>query len=174
MRQTTYYFPYAEGDGYQAVRLPYKGDAVDMLVILPEEDRFEQIEARLSAGFFDEVRGGLRDDYARLTMPRFDFEIELNLRKLLTAMRDPFDQSTADFSGITGEKGLYVSAALHKANITVDEEGTEAAAATGLAMPVSEPPEPVEMTVDHPFIFAIAERETDKILFLGRVADPSS
>jgi serpin B len=173
MRQTTY-LDYAEGDGYQAVRLPYKGDAVDMLVIVPEEGRFEQVEERLGAGFFDEVRGGLSEHYVRLTMPRFDFETDLNLPELLAAMgmKTPFDPGAADFSGMTGERELYISEALHRANITVDEKGTEAAAATVLAMPLSSVPEPVKMSADRPFIFAIAERETGEILFLGRVTDP--
>jgi serpin B len=176
MRQTTY-LPYAEGDGYQAVRLPYKGEAVDMLIILPEEGRFEQVEERLGAGFFDEVRRSLRqEEYVRLTMPRFDFETDLDLPKLLMAMgmTAPFDPGAADFSGMTGERELYIAEALHKADITVDEKGTEAAAATALLMPVSAAPEPIQMTADRPFIFAIAERETGAILFLGRVTDPSS
>jgi serpin B len=175
MRQTAY-FSYAEGDGYQAVRLPYKGGAADMLIILPEEGRFEQVEGPLGAGFFDEVRRGLREEYVRLTMPRFDFETDLALTKLLKAMgmTAPFDSGTADFSGITGKRELYISEALHRANITVDEKGTEAAAATALLMPESGRPEPTQMTADRPFIFAIAERETGVILFLGRVTDPSS
>jgi serpin B len=175
MRQTTY-LSYAEGDGYQVVRLPYKGEAVDMLVILPEEGRFEQIEDRLSAGFFDEVRRGLRQEYVGLAMPRFDFETDLDLPKLLEAMgmADPFDPGAADFSGMTGSRGLYISAALHKADITVDEKGTEAAAATAVVMAESAAPEPTEVIADRPFIFAVAERETGAILFLGRVTDPSS
>lgn len=174
MRQT-WDLSYAEGDGYQVVQLPYKGDAVDMLVILPEEGRFEQVEGRLGAGFFDEVRGGLRNEYVRLTMPRFDFETDLDLAELLgtMGMEAPFS-GAADFSGMTGNRELFISDALHRANITVDEKGTEAAAVTLLDMPVSERPEPVEMPVDRPFIFAIAERETGEILFLGRVTDPSS
>jgi serpin B len=167
--------PYAEGDGYQAVRLPYKGEAADMLIILPEEDRFEQVEDRLNADFFDELREQFSLQYVRLTMPRFDFETDLALVELLKmmGMTTPFDSGTANFSGITGQKELVISEALHRANITVDEKGTEAAAATVLVMPVSGRPEAIEMTADRPFIFAIAERETATILFLGRVMDPS-
>jgi serpin B len=175
MRQTAY-FPYAEGDGYQAVRLPYRGGATDMLIIRPEEGRFEQVEGRLDANLFEEVSSGLRREYVRLTMPRFDFETNLDLPKLLKemGMTAPFDPGIADFSGITGTRELFISEALHRANITVDEKGTEAAAATVLAMPVSGPPKPVELTADRPFIIAIAERETGAILFLGQVTDPSS
>ena len=173
MRQTTY-LEYAEGEGYAAVRLPYEGEAVDMLVILPERGRFASVEERLDAGFLDEVRRALDPRYVRLTMPRFDFEADLDLKILLKRMglEAPFDPGAADFAGITGREDLYVGAALHQANITVDEKGTEAAAATVLDMPVSAAPKPVEMDVDRPFIFAIAERETGAILFLGRVTDP--
>ena len=173
MRQTTY-LDYADGDGYQAVRLPYKGKAADMLVILPDEGRFGTVEARLNAGFLDEVEDSLDTKYVKLTMPRFDFETDLDLIKLLErmGMTAPFDSGVADFSGITGGKDLYISDVLHRANITVDEKGTEAAAATVLAMAESSTPQVTEMTMDRPFIFAIVERGTGTILFLGRVTNP--
>ena len=176
LMQQTSYLPYAEGDGYQAIRLPYKGDAADMLVVLPEEGLFEEIEGRLSARFLDEVDEKIRPgEYVKLTMPRFDFETRLDLIPLLRSMgmTSPFDSGAADFSGITREGPLSIDDARHKANVTVDEKGTEAAAATSLAFPVSKPPPPVEMTIDRPFLFAITERETGTVLFLGRVTDPS-
>jgi serpin B len=175
MRQTSY-LPYAEGEGYQAVRLPYKGDAADMLVVLPEEGRFEEIEGRLDAGLLDEVDARTDPDaYVRLTMPRFDFATQLGLVPLLRSMgmTTPFDGGAADFGGITGEAPLFIGEARHKANITVDEKGTEADAATFLGFPVSGPPPLQEMTANRPFLFAITERETGTILFLGRVTDPS-
>jgi serpin B len=167
--------PYAEGDGYQAVRLPYEGEKVDMLVLLPKAGRFEEVEGRLNAGFLEDVDQGLRPRYVGLTLPRFDFETDLELPKLLKQMglTSPFGPG-ADFSGMTGEKDLFVSDALHRANIAVDERGTEAAAATVLGMAESGAPETVEMIVDGPFFFAITERDTGTILFLGRVTDPSS
>ena len=173
MRQTAY-LEYFEGEGYEVVRLPYEGEAADMLVILPERGRFASVEKRLDADLLDEVRRGLDPGYVRLTMPRFDFEADLDLKRLLgrTGLEAPFDPGAADFGGITGKEDLYVGAALHQANITVDEKGTEAAAATVLDMPVSAAPPPVEMDVDRPFVFAIVERQTGTILFLGRVTDP--
>jgi serpin B len=174
MRQTSY-LPYAEGGGYQAVRLPYKGNAADMLVVLPEEGRFEEIEGRLSASFLDEVDAEMRpDEFVKLTMPRFDFETDLDLIRSLTSMgmTAPFG-STADFAGITEEAALFIGEALHRANITVYEKGTEAAAATVLDFAESARPEPVEMTANRPFLFAITERETGTVLFLGRVTEPS-
>lgn len=171
MHQTTY-LDYADGDGYQAVRLPYKGEAADMLVILPDEGRFETVEERLNSGFLGEVDRSLDTKYVSLTMPRFDFETDLDLKERLKAMgmTRPFD--AADFSGITGAKDLYISDALHRANITVDEKGTEAAAATVLVMAESSTPQVTEMTMDRPFIFAIVERDTGTILFLGRMTNP--
>ncbi|CAA9430148.1 MAG: hypothetical protein AVDCRST_MAG03-3177 [uncultured Rubrobacteraceae bacterium] len=174
MRQTSY-LPYAEGEGYQAVRLPYKGDAADMLVVLPEEGRFEEIEDRLDAGLLDEVDAKIDPDaWVRLTMPRFDFETRLDLVPLLRSMgmTIPFG-GAADFGGITREAPLSIGAARHKANITVDEKGTEAAAATFLSFPVSGPPPLQEMTANRPFLFVITERETGTVLFVGRVTDPS-
>ena len=173
MRQSSY-LPYSEGDDYQAVRLPYKGDAADMLVILPEKGRFEEVEGRLDAGFLDEVDANTRPDaYVKLTMPRFDFETDLDLLKSPNSMgmTAPFT-GTADFGGITKEADPFIGDALHRANITVDEKGTEAAAATVLTMPTSGPPEPVEMTLNRSFLFAIEERETGSLLFVGRVTDP--
>jgi serpin B len=174
MRQTSY-LPYAEGEGYQAVRLPYKAGAADMLVVLPEEGRFEEIEGRLDAVLLDEVDAKMDPDaYVRLTMPRFDFETQLGLVPLLRSMgmKLPFG-GAADFGGITREASLFIGDARHKANITVDEKGTEAAAATFLAFPTSGPPPLQEMTANRPFLFAVTERETGAVLFLGRVTDPS-
>jgi serpin B len=173
MHQTTY-LDYAEGDGYRAVRLPYKGEAADMLVIMPDEGRFGTVEERLSTDFLDDVDHSLDTQYVRLSMPRVDFEKNLDLIKSLErmGMKAPFDPGRADFSGITGGKDLYIGEALHRANITVDEKGTEAAAATVLAMPTSMPPPPTEMTMDRPFISTIVERDTGTILFLGRVTNP--
>ncbi len=172
MRQTTY-LNYTEGAGYQAVRLPYKGGAADMLVILPDGGRFDSVEERLDTSFFGEVRHGLESRFVWLTIPRFDLEADLDLKKLLERMglTAPFEPDAADFSGITGGKDPYISEALHRANITVDEKGTEAAA-TLLAMAQSAVPRAIEMNVDRPFVFAIVERETGAILFLGRVTNP--
>ena len=108
-------------------------------------------------------------------MPRFDLETRLDLVPLVSSMgmTNPFDDGAADFSGITGERDLFIDDALHEANIAVDEKGTEAAAATFLDMPVSGPPPAKEMSANRPFLFAVTERGTGTVLFLGRVTDPS-
>jgi serpin B len=168
-------FPYAEGAGYQAVQLPYDEYDANMLIILPDEGGFGEVEERLGADLLDELNARLSDHRVGLTMPRFDFEEELKLIDLMKGLglRLPFDPYGADFSGVTKKERLYIYEALHKATITVDEKGTEAAAATAvLDMPVSSVGPPVTVTLDRPFIFAIQERETGVILFLGRVTNP--
>jgi len=165
---------YAEGERYRAAQLPYRGGAVDMWLILPEEGHFPSVEAQLSTGFLQEVRdqAELRD--LTLTMPRFDCETDLQLPDLLKAMGMPLPFSdAADFSGMAEASGLHINEARHRSTITVNEEGTEAAAATMVEIPV-EQLATAEMTVDRPFILAIIEREMGAILFLGRVLNPTA
>lgn len=160
---------YVEGSIYQAVHWPYAGGAADMLIILPAEGEFDAVEAQLRPEFIDEIRAGSKTTGVPLTMPRFDFETDLNLANLLPAMglTAPFSMAEADFGGIIDGGGPFISDALHRGTIIVDEQGTEATAATIVTMAVSKIPE-AEMVVDRPFIFAIVERETGTILFLGR------
>jgi serpin B len=176
MRQTET-FLYAAGDGYQAVRLPYQGAPVSMLVLLPEEGRFEEIEQALSADFVQELDDQSMVQSVTLTMPKFSFESEFSLNEALVAlgMEDAFG-AEADFSGMTGSRDLHISDVVHKAFVDVDEAGTEAAAATAVIMVESamEVVEPVEMKVDRPFIFLIRDDDTGTILFTGRVLNPES
>jgi serpin B len=164
--------PYIEGDGYQAALLPYKGLKADMIVVVPEPGRFEDIEEQLSLDFLNEIRQGAVEHDVNLSMPKLDFETALDLREMLTGMGmlDAFNSGSADFSGIASE--LFISHALHKSMITVDEKGTEAAATTVIAMEESAYPR-AELTIDRPFIFAIVERESGAVLFLGRVVNPA-
>lgn len=172
MHQAAARVPYAEGDAYQAVRLPYAGGAVDMLVVLPAEGEFEAVEARLGGELLQaaQERAEVRD--VDLTLPRFEFDTTLQLVELLQSLglTSPF-VGEADFSGMTESDGLFIADAVHKGTITVDEEGTEAAAVTGVAMEVSGYPR-AEVSVTRPFLFAIIERESGAILFLGRVLNP--
>ena len=175
MRQTEE-FPYTEREGYQAIQLPYEGERADMLVILPQEAGLGSIENRFDAGFLERVRRDLKPRVVELTMPRFDFRTDLDLKERLRSMgmKIPFEDEAADFSGITQEERLYISDALHKATVTVDEKGTEAAAATAVIMQATSagPIAQAKMTLDHPFVFAVVERETGTVLFLGHVTNP--
>lgn len=180
MSQSALNARYAAGDGYQAVELLYGQDqSAAMLVILPDADQFSTFEASLDAAQFNAIRESMQYQAVNLWMPKWDFESEFSLKDTLIemGMLAPFGEgASADFSGITEQIDLVISAVIHKANITVDEEGTEAAAATAIIMEESaamEPQDPVEFRADHPFIFAIYDTQTGTLLFLGRVADPS-
>jgi serpin B len=164
---------YMAGEGYQAVQLPYVGRAVDMWVILPAEGRFEEVQERLGVDLLEEVRQEAGAWQVILTLPRFGFGTDLQLHELLPGMGMPDAFCPAmDFDGMVEGGGLCIGCALHRATITVDEEGTEAAAATIAEVLVSEVQD-VEMAVDRPFLFAIIERETGVLLFLGRVLNPA-
>jgi serpin B len=173
MRRNPLRVPYTETEAYQAVRLPYVEQTVDMLVLLPREGQFETVEQQLNAGFVQQAQRGMEEYDVNLTLPRFAVETDMDLKALLQGMglKQPFN-AMADFSGITEGGGLYVSDALHRSTITVDEQGAEASAATAAAMAESAL-EQVKMTVTRPFIFAITDRETGAILFLGRVMNPA-
>jgi serpin B len=167
-------FAYAEGEGYQAVSLPYGTSGVSMLLLVPQAGQFETFESSLNAERVDAIAKGLEPWGVILSMPKFDFESSFDLGETLAAMGmpDAFFSGVADFSGMTGSPELFISAVVHKAFISVDEEGTEAAAATGVAMATSAPPGPVELTIDRPFVFLIRDYETGAVLFVGRVMNP--
>jgi serpin B len=163
--------PRMQGAGFEAFALPYVGRAFRMLVILPDSGRFEEVEARLSAEFLDGVRRELTNQYTALQFPKFQIETELPLVESLKGlgMVDAFTDN-ADLSGITLQERLAITDARHKAFISVDEAGTEAAAATGVVIgPVSLPE---SLVVDRPFLFLIEDVETKAVLFLGRVVKP--
>lgn len=176
MRNSELKVNYLQGDGFQAAVLPYVGNQTGMLIILPEEGRYSEIESALSPEILQSVLESSAYESIIFAMPKIDFETDLDLIELLKPMglQKPFS-GEADFSGIAGNRDLFISAALHKANITVDEEGTEAAAATVIAVAESamEIREPIEMIVDRPYIFAIIDQGTGSILFLGRTLNPA-
>ncbi|MGD2143540.1 MAG: serpin family protein [Anaerolineae bacterium] len=169
-------FGYAEGDGYQAVELPYDGHELSMVILLPERGTFEAFEDSLGAGLVQAVIENLARGQVDLTMPKFEFDSGLSLNDALSALGMPKAfTGEADFSAMTGDKSLFISAVLHKAFVSVDEQGTEAAAATAVAMVASAAPgDSVEVVVDDPFIFLIRDIETGAVLFVGRVLDPSA
>jgi len=167
-------FRYLKEDGYQAVELPYIGSQVSMLVLVPDQGRFEEFEDQFSIEELNRTLDGLSYSPIELTFPRFEFETEISLASTLSAMGMPTALSeAADFSGMTGAKDLFISDVFHKAFVSVDEEGTEAAAATAVVMSLTSMPEsPMELTVDRPFLFLIREHETGTVLFMGRVVSP--
>jgi len=170
-------FGYASGDMYQVVELPYDGRGLSMVILLPRAGKCKAFETSLDYQRMDAIIKGLEYQRVRLTMPKFEFESYFSLGETLAAMGmpDAFLWGVADFSGMTGNRDLFIGDVIHKAFVSVDEAGTEAAAATAVVMPTAGPPEePVEVTVDRPFIFLIRDIDTGSILFIGRVVNPSA
>jgi serpin B len=153
------FLPSAYDPGWQAVELPYRGDEVSMIAVVPED--FAAFEASLTPARLSDIVGAIRDGGIHLSFPRFTFSFH-------SSLVEPFKQLGApDLSGIGA--GLHVAAIEHEAYIQVDEEGTKAAAATGVAVAESHGP---TVNFDRPFFFFIIDRPTRSLLFLGRVLDP--
>ena len=169
-------FGYAAGDGYRAIELPYEGGELSMVIFLPDAARFAEFEAALDAARVDAIAQALAPRDLALTMPRFSFTRDFSLVEVLSAMGMPIAfTGGADFSGMNGSQDLFIQGVLHKAFVAVDEEGTEAAAATAVIVGLTAaPPSELNVTIDRPFIFVIRDIETKTILFAGRVLDPST
>jgi serpin B len=169
-------FPYAEGPGFQAVELPYDGQELSMLVLVPDTGNFTTFEARLDADRLAEIVSSLASRRVELGLPRWELKgLTFSLTQALThlGMGVAFS-GNADFSGMNGARDLFIQNVLHQAFVKVDESGTEAAAATAVIMPTSaEPGAPVRLRVDRPFIYLIRDRATGAVLFLGRFMNPS-
>ena len=166
---------YEKGDGFQAVGLPYMGQSTMMVVVLPDQGQFNTFETSLDAAKLDQILKGLNGAEVDLTMPKFKIESSFNLSDTLAAMGmpDAFDATKADFSGMDGKHDLSISQVVHKAYVTVDEKGTEAAAATGVAMTSSAVFNPPVVKVDRPFLFFIYDQKSGTILFVGREMNPA-
>ncbi len=175
MMKQTESFGYARGDNYRAIELPYDGRELSMVILLPDSGQFESFEDSLDSQQVTSIINKIRYNRVILSMPKFEFESSFGLKDTLSAMGMPLAFTEhADFSGITGKKDLYIGKVLHKAFVAVDEAGTEAAASTVVIMvPTSLPPEPVEVTLDRPFIFLIRDIQTGTVLFVGRMMNPT-
>lgn len=168
--------PYAAGDGWQAVELPYVGEELAMLILVPDAGNYAEVEQRV-ADAVDEARRALGITTVRLGLPSFEFRTQAGLGDVLRrlGMETAFDPATANFTGMTAEERLFISDVIHEAFIAVDEAGTEAAAATAIVMrATAAPPDAVTLEIDRPFLFSLYDRETGAVLFMGRVLDPSS
>jgi len=175
---------YTKGQGYEAVELRYDGDELSMVILLPASGNFEAFEKELGDQQVDAIISELQSTRVTLTMPRFKFESQFGLKGTLSDMGMPiaFSPGEADLSGMDGNHDLLISGRLfisdvvHKAFVSVDEAGTEAAAATAVIVGITSVPTepPVEVTMDRPFIFLIRDIETDAILFVGRVLNPGA
>ncbi len=166
---------YSETDGLQALRLPYKGGKLAMLVLLPKEGGLNGLEKELSGDKLAAIRAGLEEQKVKVFLPRFSFNSGFVLKGPLTALGMPAAfTDAADFSGMDGSKNLYIQTAVHKAFVEVNEEGTEAAAATGVAMGLKSMAFDLSVfRADRPFLFFIEDYSSGLILFMGRVEDPT-
>jgi len=147
-----------------------------MLIVLPDDKQFSAVEQSLDSRQVDDIVKSLSSRRIALSMPRFEFTSGFSVKKALTSMgmRIAFGDG-ADFSGMTGNRDLFISDVIHKAFVAVDESGTEAAAATAVIMRLKAMPEsPMTLTIDRPFIFLIRDNATGTILFIGRVMNPST
>jgi serpin B len=170
-------FNYGEDESLQFLELPYAGNKLLMLIILPKKiDGLQNREEILTKESLEGWTRNLSKRNVAVYLPRFKMTSEFRLDKELESMgmQDAFDMDKANFSGMDGNPNwLYIGAVLHKAFIDVNEEGTEAAAATGVIMRVKSAPEYVIFRADHPFLFLIQDNLTGSILFMGRVSNPS-
>lgn len=166
---------YAEADGAQVVELPYLGERLSMMVILPREGSLDGLEASLDQQQLDRWRSELRTVRVIVNLPKFSFNSKYFLKEHLKQMGMPlaFNQAGADFSGMTDAEQLYIDSVAHQAFVDVNEKGTEAAAATAVEIVPLSAPLTFVFNADHPFIFLIQDTETGNILFLGRVVDPT-
>ncbi len=170
---------YMEESDFQAVELPYKGEGLSMVVLLPRQvEGCGALENRLSPGVISRSLGRMKKQRVEIFLPRFKLESNFDLSGTLAKMgMSSACGPHADFSGMDGTRQLFISAVFHKAWGEVNEEGTEAAAATAVVVVASAalrpPPPPPVFRADHPFIFFIRDTRSGSLLFLGRLADPS-
>jgi serpin B len=166
---------YASTSSYQAVELPYDGNQTSMIVVVPNEGQFTTVESGLSEAFFQSVTSSLSFSNVSLGMPKFTIQgATISLKKELgkLGMIDAFEPS-ANFSALAKEP-IYISDVLHQAFVSVDEKGTQAAAATavvGVGLAVAS--DPVTLTVNRPFVFFIRDVTSNTVLFAGKVTDPT-
>ncbi len=162
-------------EGGQVLALPYDGEELTMVIALPDEDvPLGDFEASLAASGTSQLVASLAPSEIALSLPKFELRERLELISLLSVMgvEDLFSPSAADLSGMA-DTPLYVSTAVHEAWVQVDEEGTEAAAATAIGVSTTSVVISLEVVVDRPFVFQVRDQVTGTVLFMGRVADPS-
>lgn len=177
MMHQEHQFGYWENDWLQIMEMPYKEESLSLIVLLPKEKTgITDLEQKLNFENMMAWQSRLRKRKVIVFFPKFKIESEFSLGQTLAlmGMPDAFDHELADFSAMVGQKELYISAVIHKAFLEVNEEGSEAAAATGVVVGVTSiAPSPPIFKADHPFVFFIRDNKSQSILFLGRVLNPA-
>ena len=167
------YLNYTKKDGYRAIELPYLGEGLSMVILVPEIHQFEVREKKLDYQKICAIVNDLKGSNVNLTMPKFTFRSGSRLGSVLSQMGMPLAFSNkADFSGIVEKGDLFISDIFHDTYISVDEKGTEAAATTGMMAARAAYGKIIDFNIDRPFIFLIRDNETKAILFLGRLLNP--
>jgi len=180
MMRSTQHLGYAENDALQLVELPYEGSRLAMVVVLPrKKDGVDRVEAGMTDRQIDVLLRSLRRRRVDVSLPRSKVTGNFQLKPALTAlgMGRAFTAGQADFSGMDGGRELVIGEVVHKAYCEVNEEGTEAAASSGVVMKrvaAPLPEEPVVFKADHPYLYMIRDTQTGSLLFLGRMTDPRS
>ena len=171
-------FNYYEDSKIQAIEIPYKENKASMVIILPiTTDGIKELGKSLDYKYYQEIIEALQSTDVGLSFPKFKMDLQLELSTTLSQMGMPlaFSPEGADFSGMTGKRDLFISKVIHQAFVKVDEIGTEAAAATAVAMSLGSAPHHVEPKIfnaDHPFVFLIKDNTTGSILFMGTIMKP--
>ncbi len=172
-------FGYTENNQLQILEMPYSGEKLSMLVFLPKDDDIESLENSITTEKLSEWKEDLKEQKVNIFIPKFKFETKYFMADTLAEMGMPTAfGGAADFSGMTGKMNLAISQVIHQAFVEVSEEGTEAAAATAVGMPIGvadskKEPKISVFRADHPFIFLIQQKSTGNVLFMGRVVDPT-
>ncbi|MBA3396298.1 MAG: serpin family protein [Deltaproteobacteria bacterium] len=164
-------YGYAAGAGFRAAELPYDGNLLSMVVVVPDD--LASFEASLDGAKLTQITSALEPAAVDLTLPKFKFDAPLGLAEVLKnlGMTDAFG-AAADLSGIDGTRDLVITDVVHKGFVAIDEKGTEAAAATAVIVGDTSAPLPQTLHVDRPFLILIRDIPTGAILFIGRVVDP--
>jgi serpin B len=170
-------FGYAHVGDVAVLEMRYEGEDLSMLVLLPDRiDGISDLERALTYENLLSLGGAVRGQEVETYLPRFEFTTFSGLKEILSGMGMPsaFRPEEADFSGMTGTRDLFIQDVVHKAFVKVNEEGTEAAAATGVIVGTTSIPDYPVFRADHPFLFLIRDNVTGAVLFMGRVAEPLS
>jgi len=169
-------YNYGEDDKSQILELPYKGDDISMYIVLPYVNDIEEFENNFSLDYYSILKNNVDSSEVKILLPKFTFKARTKLNDPLKdmGMVDAFDYAVADFSSISNTSSLSISEVVHQAYISVNEKGTEAAAATEIESVDSMPEYDYEFSADHPFLFFIEDKRTGCILFMGKVESPES
>jgi serine protease inhibitor len=169
-------FNYLSNENFKLLEMPYGSGKYSMLIFLPEDGRTtDDVISQLSADNVNDWISKMTEQKKKVYLPKFEFKFDDSLVDELETlgMTDAFNASAANLSGISDKAQLVVSEVKHKSYIKVDERGTEAAAVTGITIEVTSVGPDNSFRVDHPFVFAIREKDTQAILFIGKVNDPT-